>query len=185
MLVDCYDPKGAEVYEMIVKQVFQDLQLTRSVKDLRIYADPREPVFIIAIKADKTMSPILIEDLAAYEYDSGEDKTFIRIRDETYLPELMEKLWEMEGRGKIQQPTRFDVIIESPSHDLKGLMVHDPAESLKRKIYDAIFRIIPEGFRVIRDLSQGPIVAMVCTDEILKEEWIEKCKNMIEELKED
>lgn len=182
MLVDCYDPKGREVYEMIVKQVFQDLQLTRSVKDMRIFVDPREPVFIIAIRAEKTTKPIFIEDFTTLEYDPEEDKTLIRIKDETYLPELVAKLWQMEGRAKIQQPSRFHVVIDHPSQDLKGLMVHDPAENLKRKIYDAIFRILPEGFRVIRDLSQGPIVAMVCTDELIKEEWIEKCKTMIQEL---
>ncbi len=184
MLVDCYDSKGAEVYEIVLKQVFQDLQLSRSVKDARIFVDPREPVFIIAIKADKTPEPVLIEDLATYEYDSEEDKTYIRIRDETYLPDLMKKLWELEGRKNIQQPSRIYIVIDQPQHDIKGLLVHDPAATLKRKIYDAIFRILPEGFRVIRDLSQGQIVAMVATDELLKEEWIEKGQAMVEELKE-
>lgn len=182
MLVDCYDSKGAEVYEMIVKQVFQDLQLSRSVKDMRIYVDPRDPVFIIAIKADRTTNPVLIEDLATFEYDPELDKTSIRIKDETYLPDLMEKLWELKGREKIQQPSRFELIIEGSSPELNGLMVYNPAEKLKRKIYDAIFRILPEGFRVIRDLSAGQIIAMVCTDELLKEEWIDKCRAMIKEL---
>ena len=31
MLVECYDEKGAEVYEIIIKQIFQDLVLGASV----------------------------------------------------------------------------------------------------------------------------------------------------------
>lgn len=183
MLVECYDTKGAEVYELIIKQVMHDLQINRSIKDMRVFVDPREPVFIIAVMVEKTAKPVLIEDFATYSYDPEENVTNIRIGDETYLPNLLKKLWELEGREKIQQPSRFEIIIENPSEELKELIVYDPAESLKRKVYDAIFRILPEGFRVIKDLSEDNIVAMACTDELLKEEWIEKCREMIKDLK--
>ena len=56
-------------------------------------------------------------------------------------------------------------------------------EDLKKKIYDAIFRIIPEGFKVIEQLSKGNVIAMVCSDEIIKKEWIKKRDEMIKELK--
>lgn len=183
MLVDCYDPKGAQVYELIVKQVMHDLQINRSIKDMRVFVDPREPVFLIAVMVEKTSKNVFIEDFATYKYDSEEDQTSIRIGDETYLPNLLKKLWEIEGREKIHQPSRFEIIIEKPTAELKELVVYDPAENLKRKVYDAIFRILPEGFRVIKDLSEDNIVAMVCTDELLKEEWIEKGRKMIEDLK--
>lgn len=183
MLVECYDPKGAEVYELIIRQVLQDLQIGRSISDMRVFVDPREPVFIIAIKVEKTASPIALEDLAVYEYDKEEDTTTIRIKDETYLPNLLEKLWELEGRDNISQPSRFEVIIHHPTAQLDGMIIYDPAQNLRRKVYDAIFRILPEGFRVVRDLSEKDIIAMTCTDELLKEEWIDKCREMIEDLK--
>ncbi|MGC9516601.1 MAG: methanogenesis marker 17 protein [Methanomicrobiales archaeon] len=183
MIVECYDEKGAEVYEMIIRHVLQEVQITRSIKDIKVYADPREPVFIIAIKVEKTSKPVKIEDFAEYKYDEEENKIYIRIKDETYLPDLLKKLWDIEGRENIQQPTRFEVVINHPRSKLEGLIVHDPAQKLKRKIYDAIFRILPEGFRVIRDLSEDDIVAMTCSDEILKDEWIEKGKELVEEMK--
>ncbi|MDI6643700.1 MAG: methanogenesis marker 17 protein [Methanobacteriaceae archaeon] len=183
MIVECYDEKGAEVYEMIIKHIMQEIQISRSINDIRVYADPREPVFIIAIKVEKTSKPVKIEDFAEYKFDEEEDKIVIRIKDETYLPQLLEKLWELEGREKIQQPSRFDVIINHPSNKIEGMIVDDPAENLKRKIYDAIFRILPEGFRVIRDLSQGNIIAMTTSDEILKDEWIQKGRELVNELK--
>lgn len=183
MLVDCYDPKGAEVYELIVKQVMHDLQINRSIKDMRVFVDPREPVFLIAVMIEKTSKNVFIEDFTTYKYDTEENQISIRIGDETYLPNLLKKLWEIEGREKIHQPSRFEIIIENPTAELKELVVYDPAENLKRKVYDAIFRILPEGFRVIKDLSEGNIIAMASTDELLKEEWIEKCQEMIEDLK--
>jgi putative methanogenesis marker protein 17 len=164
-----------------VRQILQDLQITRSVKDMRVFVDPREPVFIIAIKVEKAASPLAFEDLAEYKYDAEEDKATIRIKDETYLPNLLEKLWELEGRDRISQPS--EVVIYNPITKLDRRIIYDPAENLRRKVYDAIFRILPEGFRVVRDLSEGDIIAMACTDELMKEKWVDKCREMIEELK--
>ncbi len=183
MLVECYDPQGAEVYEMIIRQIMQDVQISRSIKDMKVYVDPREPVFIIIIKFEKAASPITIDDFTEYKYDKAENATYIRVKDETYLPELLQKLWEIEGREKIQQPSRFEIIINDPQIELKGIAIHDPKEDLQKKLYDAIFRIIPEGFKVVRHYSKGNIIALVCSDEIIKDEWIKKQDEMIKELK--
>ena len=50
MLVECYDEKGAEVYEMIIKQIFQDLVLGPAVEDLKAFANPDEAVFILKLR---------------------------------------------------------------------------------------------------------------------------------------
>lgn len=183
MLVECYDENGAEVYEMIIKQILQDVQVSRAINNMKVFVDPREPVFIIVVKFEKAAPPITVDDFTEYKYNKNENKTYIRVKDETYLPELLEKLWEIEGRGKIQQPSRFEVTINNPQRELKGIAIHDPKDDLKKKIYDAIFRIIPEGFKVIKHTSKENIIAMVCSDEIIKDEWIKKQNQMIEELK--
>ena len=46
MLVECYDKKGAEVYEIIIKQIFQDLVLGPSVDDLKAFVNPDDPVLL-------------------------------------------------------------------------------------------------------------------------------------------
>ncbi|MCC7551684.1 MAG: methanogenesis marker 17 protein [Methanobacterium sp.] len=183
MQVECYDENGREVYDMILRQILQDIQIVRAVNDVRIYIDPREPVFIIALQYMKTAPPVVLEDFAEYEYDAEANETFIRIKDENYLPELLKKLWEVEGRNKIHQPSRYEVIIDDPQVKLEGLVVHDPEEDLKKKIYDALFRIIPEGFRVIEHYSEGNIIALTCSDELIKEEYLEKTQEIIAEMK--
>ncbi len=183
MIVESYDKNGADVYEMVIRQTLQDLQLSRAIRDMKVFTDPREPVFIIVIKYEKAASPITIDDFTEYEYKKEENNLYIRVKDETYLPELLKKLWEMEGRENIQQPSRDEIIISNPKVKVEGIPIHDPAEDLKKKIYDAIFRIIPEGFRVIKQLSEGNVIAMVCSDEIIKDEWVKKRDEMIKELK--
>lgn len=183
MKVECYDENGAEVYEMIARHILQEVQVSRAVKDLNIYVDPREPVFIIVVRFEKAANPILLEDFADHELDSKANELFIRIRDETYLPDLLKKLWEIEGRNKVHQPSRFEVIIDDPKADFKEMIVRDPQEDMKKKIYDAMFRIIPEGFRVIEHKNDGDILAMTCSDSLIKKEWLDKTDEMIEEMK--
>ena len=183
MKVECYDENGAEVYEMIVKHILQEVQVSRSIGDLRVYVDPREPLFIIVVRMESASPPVLIEDFAELEFNKAGNEMFIKIKDETYLPDLLQKLWEIEGRNKIHQPNRFEVIIDDPTADLKGLVVLDPTDNLKKKVYDAIFRIIPEGFRVIDHRSEGNIIALTCTDEMMKDEWIKKTDEIVAEVK--
>jgi putative methanogenesis marker protein 17 len=183
MNVECYDPEGAAVYEMILRQVLQDVQLTRSVKDVQIYADPREPVFIIVVQMERTSPPILLEDFAEYKYDEKGNEAFIRIKDEKYLPALLKKLWELEGRNKIHQPSRMEVIVDDPLHPLEGMVVQDPQQDLKKKVYDALFRIIPEGFRVVDHYSEGDIIALTCTDELMQDKWLDKSQEIIAKMK--
>lgn len=91
MYVECYDENGREVYDMILRHILQEVQIGRAVNDVRIYVDPREPVFIIAVKYEKAAPPVVLEDFAEYEYDPEANEGFIRIKDENYLPELLKK----------------------------------------------------------------------------------------------
>lgn len=183
MLVKSTDKEGAEVYEMIIKQIFQDLQLSPSIKDMRVCVDPKEVVFILAMKLDKTSNFTPLGDVTTVEYDKEEDKTIIRVKDENYLPNILKKLWLEKGRENVHQPNRFNVILDGKQENLEDLIIDDPNVNLKKRAYDAAFRIIPEGFRIIRDISDGDVIAIVCTDELIKDEWLDKGLEYVEELK--
>ena len=183
MNVECYDETGAEVYDMVVRQILQDLQITRAVKDLSVYIDPREPLFIIVIIYEKTAPPVGLLDIAEYELDRQANEVFLKIKDETYLPELLSLLWELEGRNKVHQSSRYEVIIDDPETNIKDLIIYNPEENLRKKIYDALFRIIPEGFRVVDHYSENSLIALTASDETIREEWLQKTRKMIEDLK--
>ncbi len=183
MNVECYDETGAKVYDMVVRQILQDLQITRAIKDLRVYADPREPVFIIVVSYEKTAPLVKLLDFATYEKNKEGNEVFLKLMDETYLPELLAKLWELEGRNKVHQSTRDEVIVDDPQTDIKNMVVHNPEEDLRKKLYDALFRIIPEGFRVVDHHSEGNIIALTASDEVIKEEWLQKTQDVIRDMR--
>ena len=183
MKVECYDETGQEVYDMVVRQILQDLQITRAVKDLMVYVDPREPVFIIVISYEKTAPAVKLLDFAEYEKDRAANEVFLKIKDETYLPELLSILWEREGRNKVHQSTRSEVIVDDPQTDIRNLVVHNPEEDLRKKIYDALFRIIPEGLRVVDHYSEGNLIALTASDETIKEDWHQKTRELINEMR--
>ena len=182
MLVECYDKKGAEVYEIIIKQIFQDLVLGAAVDDLKAYVNPDDPVFILAIKMKKTSTVVEFGDVANFTYDKADDVTRILIDDENYLPNILNKLWRMFSRDEIYQPNRYMLELSGNQMDLENLVIDDPHSNLQRRIYDAIFRILPEGFKIIKDISTKDIVAVVATDELIMDAWVEKANEYIAEL---
>ena len=182
MLVECYDERGAEVYDIIIKQIFQDLVLGASVDDLRAYVNPDDPVFVLAIKMRKTSNAVLFDEVANLNYDKQDDVTRIIIDNENYLPNILKRLWAQFSRDEIYQPNRYQIDIAGDQTDLKSLVIDDPHSNLQRRIYDAVFRILPEGFKNIKDLSTDDIVCVVATDELIKDDWIDKCHEFMDEL---
>ena len=182
MLVECYDKAGAEVYEIIIKQIFQDLVLGASVDDLKAFVNPDEPVFILAIKMKKTSNAIAFNEVANFTYDKADDVTRIFIENENYLPNILKRLWFQFSRDEIYQPNRYTLEIKGNQMDLETLIIDDPHSNLQRRIYDAIFRILPEGFKIIKDISTENVVAVIATDELIKDEWIEKSNEYLAEL---
>lgn len=182
MLVECYDERGAEVYEIIIKQIFQDLVLGASVDDLKAYVNPDDPVFVLAIKMRKTSNVIRFGDVANLTYDKADDVTRILVDNENYLPNILKILWMKFSRDEIYQPNRYQLEIKGDYTKLESVVVDDPHSNLQRRIYDAVFRILPEGFKNIKDLSTEDIVTVVATDELIKDEWIEKAHEFIDEL---
>lgn len=184
MYIESNDPDGAEVYDMIIKQIFQDLALPPSIADMKAYVNPEEVFIILAIKMRKTSAETLLKHVADVKYDKDEDTTTVLINNETFLPNILKKLWYELGRENVHQPSRY-VLVMQGMLDLENLVVDNPYENLKRRIYDAVFRIIPEGFKIIKDMSQGDIVAVVATDELIQDRWVEQARGYIEELKVD
>lgn len=89
---------------------------------------------------------------------------------------------EKFSRDEIYQPNRYQLEIKGDFTDLKTMVIDNPHSNLQRRIYDVVFRILPEGFKIIKDLSSGDIVAVVSTDELIKDAWIEKAQEYIDEL---
>ena len=177
MYVECYDEVGAQVYDTILRQTLQDLNLARAISAIKIFIDPREALFIGVVKLEKASGIILLPDIASYKTEK--DTLKIKVEDENYIPHLLKALWQSEGRNNINQPNRYTIEISNPTFNPKTYIVHDPAEELKQKVYDAIFRIMPEGFRMTKNASQDNLICIMSSDEIIDEKWNEKFQEVI------
>lgn len=183
IIVECSDEKGAEAYELVVKQTLMDLQLGPSIDKMKVIIDPEGPLFISVLSLNKASKPIILGDITDYKLSKDKTKVEMVVKNENYLPDVLKQLWKIYGRENIHQPDRYHITIDDNSLDLDNIVVNDPEVNLRRRIYDAIYRIMPEGFRVIKDLSEGNIVALLSTDELLKDEWIQQTKDLILETK--
>ena len=130
----------------------------------------------------KTSNVVEFKDVASFSYNKADDVTMILVDDENYLPNILNKLWRMFSRDEIYQPNRYQLEISGNQLNLETLVIDDPHSNLQRRIYDAIFRILPEGFKIIKDMSNNDIVAVVATDELIMDAWIEKANEYIAEL---
>ena len=125
---------------------------------------------------------VTFEDVANLSYVKEDDITRIIVDNENYLPNILKQLWRRFSRDEIYQPNRYQLEIAGDHVDLKTIVIDDPHSNLQRRIYDAIFRILPEGFKIIKDMSTEDIVTVVATDELIKDAWIEKANEYISEL---
>ena len=106
MIIESNDPEGAKVYEMITKQILQDLLLAPALSDLKAYVNPNEVVFIMAMKMKKTSKAKHLNEVSSSVYDPEKDLTTITINDENFLPNILKKLWKELGRENVHQPSR-------------------------------------------------------------------------------
>ena len=181
MYVECYDEVGAQVYDTLLRHTLQDLKLARAISAIKIFIDPREALFIGVVKLEKTSQPVYLHDMATYKMDNGILK--ILIENENYLPDLLRVLWIKEGRVNVAQPDRYKIEINNPTINPKELIVVDPSRELKRKVYDALFRVMPEGFRMTKNRSYDNMICIMSSDEIIDEKWNEKFNEVIEEVR--
>lgn len=181
MYVECYDEVGAQVYDTLLRHALQDLKLARAISAVKLFIDPRDALFIGVVKLEKASQPIYLTDMASYGIEDNVLK--IKIENENYLPDLLRVLWSKEGRVNVSQPDRYKIEIKNPTVDAENLMIIDPSHELKRKVYDALFRVMPEGFRMTRNASEGNLICLMSSDEIIDEKWNKKFEEVIEEVK--
>lgn len=183
MFVECYDEVGAQVYDTLLRTTLQDLKLARAIQDIKIYIDPRVPIFIAVAKLEKTSESIYLSDVSKYKFEDGILK--ITVTNEDYIPDILKALWAAVGRHNVNQPDRYKMEVSEVSFEPDNLLVHNTARELKSKVYDAIFRIMPEGFRMTRNSSKGNMICIMSSDEIIDEKYNEKFEEVIREVRGD
>jgi len=184
--VESTDPEGAKKYEEVIRDVLTDLNLVRAIGRLRVYIDPKEPVFIVVGLFRPGLPTITLGDVA--DINSVNDGLMISVREEEYAATAVGKLYLRYGRDRIIATDRTSIIVPlqtdfAKQHDeISSIVVYDPKDELKKSVIDALIRIAPEGFRVRKHYISERLLAFIASEDPIKQEWTDVCRRIRSEI---
>lgn len=179
----------AEAYRSIISDVMSELALANSIGRIYVIITPEESLFQMAIILRG--SPPLVKTSDFADVDVGavtRNEIQVVLRDEKYLPELLEKLWAKHGRGKVIQKDRktINVIVEDMHNEIeaiKEMIIFDPKRTLLSRLVEMAIRATPEGFRVrYHSLNDNEFI-FVASEDAMKPEWVTQGHQMLEQIK--
>ncbi|AFD00591.1 putative methanogenesis marker protein 17 [Methanocella conradii HZ254] len=180
--VESEDREGAAKYREVISDILSDLNLVRAIGRLKVYIDPKAPVFIIVGLFRPGLAKLTLGDVA--DITSVEEGLLVSIREELYASKAVGKLWAKYGRESVIQTERAAVIVPlkgdfaKQMDDISSIVVYDPREDLKKNVIDALLRITPEGFRVRKHYIDEHTLAFIASEDPIKPEWVEMCKKL-------
>lgn len=169
--VDSTEPAGGALYRRIASTVITDHDLLRVLAKLRIFIDPKVPIFIAVGLTRTVPRNVVVSDFCGITYDG--DKVTLMITDETYLAPLLELLWQRFGKERVIQPDRFTIemhLKEGESAGIEEIVVADPTEGLFKDLIYTMQVICPEGFRVKKQSFQDGTFWFVASENTLPED---------------
>jgi len=184
--VDSDDKEGAEKYREVISDILADLNLTRSIGRLKVYIDPKAPVFIIVGLFRPGLAKTTLGDVA--DISNVNEGLLVSVREEEYAARAVGKLFSQYGRENVVQTDRAAVIVPAKGDFAKqmdavsAIVVFDPQEDLKKSVIDALLRITPEGFRVRKHYITEHMLAFIASEDPIKPEWLAICRRLRENI---
>ncbi|MFV9629722.1 MAG: methanogenesis marker 17 protein [Methanosarcinales archaeon] len=180
IIVESDEETGADVYNRVIIDVLSDLALGRVLEKVRAYIDVKEPVFIFVALRRFGLPSIRLSDFAEVDMgDYSKNEVTINLLKESYIPQLLNKLWERYGKGNIEHSERNMIIVHTPDYFtevdfLREMVIDEKIAQINDRIMDAMLRIIPEGFRVRYHQLTGEYILFVASEDPIKQEWKDK-----------
>jgi putative methanogenesis marker protein 17 len=168
--VESPDEQGARLIEELTLDVLSDLDVGRSLHNVKIYIDPDEPLFILYGKIAVSVPDIKISDVATMTHT--DDGLKLDVKNERYVNDLIDKLILLYGKANVLQLDRYTVLVAT-DEEIPDEIIFEPATELKRKVIDAIRRVAPEGYRIIKHEITRNSILFIASEEPIKEEWID------------
>lgn len=170
------DEYGNQSYADLFRRILVDLGLANRVEEARIVILPEKPLFLISIRTRKARTTVKLEDIASVEEKDG--NTYLNIMNESYAPVLLANLWKRFGRERIEQLARLEILCHGIKPDLLKAIELDPGQELKKELLDALWRLMPEGFKVHHTLSSETVMTIAATEHVMTDEMISMAKQI-------
>jgi putative methanogenesis marker protein 17 len=182
-------PEEAEAYKSILSDVMSDLALANAIGRIYVIITPEDSLFQMAIILRGSPPLVKTSDFADVNIGAvTRNEIQVILRDEKYLPDLLEKLWARYGRGKVIQQDRKTINITVADMDselgtIKEMVIFDPKRTLLSRLVEMAIRGTPEGFRVrYHSLNDNEFI-FVASEDAMKPEWIQQGLQMLGKIK--
>ena len=168
------DPYACPAYKLLFETIMNDVGKAILVERAKLVLKPEIPLFIFSVKLVNEPVNKTIADVASTRQEGNE--THLSISDEKYAPEILSQLWKNYGRDNVDQQTRFDLVVTNGNEDkIKDLLVSS-GEEAKKEIIGALWRAMPEGIKAWHNISDGSVITIVATEEMIMPDMIEEGK---------
>jgi len=162
------DPYACEAYGHLFETIMNDVGKAILIDKAKLVLNPEIPLFIFSVRLVNEPVNKVVTDAASLRQD-GQD-VHMSISDEKYAPEILSQLWRKYGRDRVEQQTRFDLVVYgAKEEDIADLQISSGAEA-KKEIIGAMWRAMPEGIKNRHNISDGNIITIVATEEIMTPE---------------
>jgi putative methanogenesis marker protein 17 len=174
------DEYGNQSYADLFKRILVDLGLANRIEEARIVILPEKPLFLIAVRTRKSRTTVRLDEIASVEA-KGEN-TYLNISNESYAPVLLANLWKRFGRERIEQLSRLEILCHGIKPEMLSSMELDPGQELRKELLDALWRLMPEGFKVHHTLSSETVMTIAATEHVMTDEMISMAKQLHEDV---
>jgi putative methanogenesis marker protein 17 len=185
MLVEVTGPDafGNEAYKKLFEEIMGEAGKAVSLEKARIVLDPDRPLFIFSLLMRNEPESKKVADAVSIRTEGTE--VHITISDENYAPEILSVLWKLYGRDRVDQQTRFDIKIDNADEDAISNIEIASGEDAKKEIIGAMWRVMPEGIKARHNISEGRLITVAATEEIMTDELKEEAMRIHLETKGD
>ncbi|MCL1984107.1 MAG: methanogenesis marker 17 protein [Methanomassiliicoccaceae archaeon] len=174
---------GNEAYRKLFTEVMSELGKAVTLEKANLFLDPAGPLFVFSVVLRSRPESKRLADATSIRTEGKE--VHITITDENYAPEILSALWKQYGRTRVEQQTRFDIKIDEGDDDLIRELPIASGEDAKQEIVGALWRTLPEGIKARHNISEGRIITIAATEEIVTDEIKEKAMRIHNEVKGD
>lgn len=162
---------GNEVYVELFERILIDLGLTNRVEGAKLLIYPEKHLFIVTVRMRQARTAVKVNEVA--DVSDREGNAFLVIRNESYAPALLALLWKQFGRERIEQLSRLEILAHGVTKErVEGLQI-SPGEELRKEVLDAIWRLLPEGFKVRHNLFDENVMTIVSTEHTMDDEFLQ------------
>ncbi len=178
--VEGTEQQGDQVYGQLFERILISLGLTNRIEGARIVIKPEVPLFLISIRLRQARSAVKVSDIANLEQRNLD--TYAVITDESYAPALLAMLWKKFGRDRIEQITRLELLVHRSKLEEVGSLELNPGHELKKDVLDAVWRLMPEGFKVRHNILSENVLTVVATEHNMLPEYVEMGEKLHKEM---